>query len=41
MKIELEIFYEKCQQGCRLLALDFDRKKLALKMLIVLEQVIH
>ena len=36
-----EIFYEKCQQGCRLLALDFDRKKLALKMLTVLEQVIH
>ncbi len=29
---------EKCQEGCRALSLDFDRKKLARKMLDVIEQ---
>ena len=29
--------YEKCKQGCRQLSIDFDRKKLAQKMLDIIE----
>ncbi|MCZ2100749.1 MAG: glycosyltransferase family 4 protein [Chitinophagales bacterium] len=31
-------FYSLCQQGCKKLALDFERKSLALKMLVYLER---
>jgi glycosyltransferase involved in cell wall biosynthesis len=36
-----ENFYTKCQRGCRKLAFDFDRKKLAHNMLNILETTIH
>ena len=35
-----EALYKKCQEGCRVLSLDFDRKKLARKMLDVIEQTV-
>jgi len=35
-----EVLYKKCQEGCRALSLDFDRKKLARKMLDIIEQTV-
>lgn len=34
-----EALYKKCQEGCRALSIDFDRKKLARKMLDIIEQM--
>ena len=36
-----ETLYKKCQEGCRVLSIDFDRKKLARKMLDVIEQTVQ
>ena len=36
-----EALYKKCQEGCRVLSIDFDRKKLARKMLDVIEQTVQ
>lgn len=35
-----EALYKKCQEGCRALSIDFDRKKLARKMLDIIEQTV-
>ena len=36
-----ETLYKKCQEGCRVLSIDFDRKKYARKMLDVIEQTVQ
>ena len=33
-------FYQKCQDGCVKLAADYDRKKLADKMLDIIDKII-
>lgn len=38
--LENEDLYKKCQEGCRTLSIDFDRKKLARKMLELIEKTV-
>ena len=38
--LDNEVLYKKCQEGCRTLSIDFDRKKLARNMLDIIEQTV-